>query len=101
MGPWLVSGRWVGGATRRSPSRRPLRLRRPRSPRGGGVDPASLSAGPAHAAETPPPDRPVESRRRRRCRNLQMSPDPPLHTNTEAHKREGVRWIDSGCASVF
>lgn len=95
MGPWLINKRWVGGATRRSQSRHPLRLRHPRSPRGGGVDPASLSVDPAHAAETPP-DRPVESRHHR-CRSLQMSPDPPLHTHTQADEREGVRQIDSVC----
>lgn len=52
MGPWLISGRWVGGATRRSQTRRPLRLRRLRWPRGGGVDPASLSVGYAHSVQT-------------------------------------------------
>lgn len=93
MGPWLINGRWVGGATRRSQSRHPLRLRHPRSPHGGGADPASLSVDPAHAAETPP-DRPVESLHRR-FRNLQTSPDPPLHT--QADEREDVRRIDSVC----
>lgn len=93
MGPWLINGRWVGGATRRSQSRHPLRLRHPRSPRGGGADPASLSVDHAHAAETPP-DRLVESLHRR-CRNLQTSPDPPLHT--QADEREDVRQIDSVC----
>lgn len=61
---WLADGgiKW-GGATRRSQSRHPCRLPRPRRPRwllGGESGPVVCSAGSARSVMAPPPGRPGE-----------------------------------------